>query len=149
MSAEIDASTFDELFSGTTTLMASAPLRRELVLLRAALPPSAPEDWLVRPLYLEDALGLSGHIQQLLPPVPPDDVAWLRQTLAPLTRRQSRGVRNLIGAAYQTMREIPENPQLWLVPAVWSLRMEQLLLCQMFPASIRYWRRAWRSMPQA
>ena len=140
----LDAAAFDDIFQGmTVTLMASRPLRRELALLRAALPPVARADWPQRPLSAADVVAVTTWLQPLLPAVP-DAPASLRPTLGLLTGRQSAQARLALLAAYQAIRAHPGREPLWLVPTVWPLRMVMLLEGQMFPADVRVWQ-SWRA----
>lgn len=140
MTKTLDAATFDEIFEGmTVTLMAARPLCRELALLRAVLPPSAPSDWPPRPVLLDEVLDLSARLSAMLPPTPPDDYAALRQRLSPLPRLECALAKNLAADTWQMLRSAPVQTRLWLVPSVWPLRMGMLLQGQTFPAQIHYW----------
>lgn len=143
MAGELDADAFGDIFGGhSITLMDGHSLRRELALLRAALPPSSPEDVPRRPLLsMGEVLTLTHAVAQLLPPQLPDNASWLGHVLQPLPRSQSRRLRELVRDAYSQLRHCQPMPPLWLVPALWNHRIQYLLEGQMFPASIRCWQR--------
>ncbi|MDP1696466.1 MAG: hypothetical protein Q8L45_01555 [Xanthomonadaceae bacterium] len=140
MTDTLNAESFGESFAGmTVTLMPTADLRRELALLRAALPPSAPSDLPPRPAFFEDVLALTAHLGSFLPSSPPDNAAALRHALSRLQRSKSALAKRLAAEARRLLRSDPSHGYLWLVPSVWPLRMGMLLEGQTFPAQVRYW----------
>lgn len=149
MPDELTVEWFSEVFEGlTVTLMDSHSLRRELALLRAALPPSTYADAPARPLlWAEERLALTDPLRILLPSVPPDSVSVLQPRLSTLSRSESEQVRRLVDDAWRLLRGWPNPAQLWLVAAPWNHRIAYLLESSFFPTSVHSYgqRLRWKS----
>lgn len=135
----LSAEDFAELFEGNTvTLMSSRSLRRELAWLRGYLPAASQKRRAQRPLFDADRRQLAALLQRVLPPQP-EDVASLRDGLAQLPASCSPLLRTAVAEAYAHLRNCPQPAELFLVPAVWSLRMEHVLSGTLYPAQLGTW----------
>ena len=129
---------FAEIFGGfTVTLMAARPLRRELALLHAALRPSDDAFLPRRPPHREEVWTWAAYLAEHLPASAPGTPDALRLALAPRPWKGIAPERSVLRSAYRMIRRMEQQSALFLVPAAWSLRMEQLLAGRCYPATVQ------------
>jgi len=135
----MDAESFEYVFEGNTvTLMSADALHRELEQLHEAWtpPPGVPRP--THPLQAEERFSAAMCLQHELPPEPVS-VSFVREAIARMPPSERWRLPEAIAVARDHLHQCPNPAPLFLVPAVWSVRMEQVLGGVLLPAQIGFW----------
>jgi len=120
------------------TLMSAHALHKEFALLRKACKPLPEDAHPKRPAFLDDHIHLGTWLNDLLP-TSPGTVEHVRDALETLPASQKWLLLDALDTVQQHLRGCRNPAPLFLVPARWSVRMEQALNCWFYPAQIGIW----------